>query len=95
MLLRLIPIVGFLLLVESCRKDCVRVEVEKNCTGTYLKISKKVFLVCNYEILTDYSDGDVISASYKKVGSCLSDADYVICMMYFPFDGIIEVHSIH
>ncbi len=81
--------------IGSCSKDCVRTEVEKNCTGTYLRISEKVYKVCNYEILDAYEDGDEVNARYKKVNNCTPDPDVVICMMYFPFDGNIEVSSIH
>ena len=65
--------------------------VVKNCTGTYLRIDQKDYLVCNREKLADIPEGKVVKAIYGKIVDC--NADWIVCAMVYPNYGTIEVYS--
>ncbi len=84
-----------LFLLSACSKDFLSVDatVEKNCTGTYLKIDNKFSYVCNAEILASYANGQAISISYKSLEGCSSIGN-TVCAMAFSYDNIIEIKEI-
>jgi hypothetical protein len=79
----------------SCSKDFVQVDaiVEKNCTGTYLKINNKYFYVCNQSTLSSYPSGQSISVSYELLESCAAMLQPT-CDLNFGYESIIEIKEI-
>lgn len=82
-------------ILSSCSKDFLQVNatVEKNCTGTYLKIDQKFYYVCNKEKIDSYTQGQSISVEYEVLEGCKS-METAVCTMAFNYDAIIEIKKI-
>ncbi|MCG8576632.1 MAG: hypothetical protein MI810_17265 [Flavobacteriales bacterium] len=78
------------LVFTACSKGKEQ-KIIRNCTGTYLNISEKNYLICNPEAVADYENGDKVELDYEKVGECNPASDDPICEMYFPFDGNVTI----
>ena len=79
----------------SCDKSKVKMTVVKDCTGVYLRDNSRDYLVCNDEILENYSAGDKIKVSYDDLEECFGILEPVVCEMAHIYDGKIEVTEIH
>ena len=91
-LLILIALSVFVLI--SCEKaDNLSMIVVKDCTGSYLRFDEKDYLVCNDEALSSYKNGDEVLASVEKIERCMG-GDAVICYMYHPNEGFINIKSV-
>lgn len=62
--------------------------VTRDCTGTYLQINGKDYLVCNDDKLEGYAEGEYVTAKYKEVNDCQSG---VVCYMLHLHEGVIEI----
>ena len=81
-------------LLTSCDKAYTDALVERNCTGTYVKMGEDYFAVCNADVLTEYTHGSAVDIQYKKLSDCTAYLDDVICMMYFHHEGYVEITKI-
>lgn len=64
----------------------------KNCTGVYIQVEGKNFLVCNEEIFADFNNGSSKRVVFKRVKNCnYKKEKEVQCMMYFQHEGKVEV----
>ena len=83
-------------MLPSCKK--VRnqtVTVERDCTGTYLSLDGKDYHVCNLEMVSSFSDGATVTASFKKIKECNGSAkDANVCEMLHANEGWIVVDKI-
>jgi len=79
----------------SCSKDFLQVDavVEKNCTGSYLKIDNKYYYVCNQSMISSYASGQSISVSYEVLEGC-AGLSTPACDLKFNYDSIIEIKEI-
>ncbi len=68
--------------------------VIRDCTGTYLRIDAKDYLVCNESLLKPYATNSAVSASYSKVTECKELEGKMVCMMYHENEGTIRITSI-
>ncbi len=62
--------------------------VERNCAGTYLNIAGGSYLVCNEEMLADYTNGDFVKATVKKV-DC--EAKPPLCYLNYHYLGTVKI----
>ena len=87
---------GFVLIFAvSCSKTSItNVEVEINCTGTYLVVNSEFYLVCNPDVFVDVEDGERVNAKFITVENCEAQ-NLIICQMAFPVDETIEVLKIN
>jgi len=93
----LILLLGAVLLpsLESCNKERIRMEVVKNCHGTFLKDkSGKNFKVCNDDILDSYATGTKIKVTFDNLDECFGLIEEPNCPNEFSFEGKIEVTEI-
>jgi hypothetical protein len=68
------------------------VTIVKNCTGVYIQIEGKHFLVCNEEVFANIDNGSSKRIVFKKVKSCKAKNDKeIVCTMYFQHEGKVEV----
>ncbi|MBL7893926.1 MAG: hypothetical protein JNK50_01440 [Bacteroidia bacterium] len=77
-----------LFFAASCKKlQTSSATVIRDCTGTYLRMNGKDNPVCNYKIITEYTDGSPISVDYKKVvdPKC-EETDLPRCEMIHPYE---------
>ena len=78
-----------------CQKDDSKnVTVIRDCTGTYLRMEGKDYLVCNIAATDAYRDNEKVTASFKRIRSCEEDAGRTICQLYHANEGWIQVISI-
>jgi hypothetical protein len=83
-------------LFPSCKKERNQtVTVERDCTGTYLRLDGKDYQVCNLEKVSSFSDGATVIATFKKINECKGSAkDAIVCYMLHANEGWIEVDKI-
>lgn len=86
----------FTTLFSGCTKNRDQnVTVERDCTGTYLRLGGKDYHVCNPEKLSSISDGASVTAIFKKINDCNGSAkDAIVCQMLHENEGWIEVEKI-
>ncbi len=93
----LILFLGALLVptLESCNKERVRMEVIKNCHGTFLRDrSGKDYKVCNDDKLSSYATGTKIKVTFDNLEECFGLIEEPTCPDEFTFEGKIEVTEI-
>lgn len=80
----------------SCKKERnLTVTVERDCTGTYLRLDGKDYQVCNLEKVSSFSEGATVSVTFKKIKECRGSAkDAIVCFMLHENEGWIEVEKI-
>mgnify|MGYP003575855342 CR=1 FL=1 len=88
---------AFITLAASCKKqDQQSATIVRDCTGTYLRYQGKDYQVCNLEKLSSYADGAVVSANFRKIDRCTGSAnDAIVCYMFHPNEGWIEVEKVY
>lgn len=84
-----------LFFLSACSKDFLQVDavVEKNCTGSYLKINDTYHYVCNQEMIASYTNGQAISVTYEVLEGCKSKGTPT-CDLAFNYANIIEIKEI-
>ena len=89
--------IAILALTFSCAsiKTTGNALVVKDCTGTYLRIEGKDYLVCNSDMLKNYTEGSKVRASFSKVKDCPEFNGKVACMMYHENEGTIRIQSLN
>lgn len=86
----------FALILVSCDKSKVKMEVVKDCTGVYLRDkSGRDYKVCNEELLSSYSTGTKIRVSYDNLNECFGLIEDPSCSDEHLFEGNIEVTNIY
>lgn len=79
---------------NSCqKKNNKSAEIVRDCTGTYLRIDTKDYLVCNDEITATYPENGRVIATFKIVDECSQD-DGIVCELYHPYEEKIEITKI-
>lgn len=96
--MKMIKILAMALLVctlQACSKSDAtntNATVIKDCTGVYLRIDNKDYMVCNREKFTNIPEGTTVNAIFTKTDNC--NMDWIVCMMLHEYHGVIEVHSV-
>ena len=85
-----LPFVFFFSSVNNTESE----QFVRGCTGTYLQIDKKDYLVCNSDVLKNFKTGQTVSATFEKADYCSEFEGQVVCMMYHKNDGKILVTSV-
>ena len=85
-----------ILVVFSCKKNSDKSgTVVRDCSGTYLRFENKDYHVCNLEKVAPFEDGTVVTANYKQLDACNgSGNNQIVCAMYHPHEGWIQVLDI-
>lgn len=83
-------------LFPGCKKERNQsVTVERDCTGTYLRLNGKDYQVCNLDKVAPFSDGATVTATFRKIKKCNGLAeDAIVCYMLHTNEGWIEVDKI-
>jgi len=70
--------------------------VERDCTGTYLRLNGKDYHVCNLEKVSEFPDGVSVKAAFERIDICTGSAmdDAIVCDMLHQNEGWIEVKNI-
>lgn len=87
---------GSLFLITACATVDARknASIVRDCTGTYLRMEAKDYLVCNDNILKPFATGTQVSASFDKILDCKEFEGKMACMMYHAHEGLIRITSV-
>lgn len=92
-------LLGFILLsliASSCSTvSGIEAVVIRDCTGTYVRVDGKDYLVCNREKLKEYQEGDTVRVRFKKTTYCQELKDEIVCMMYHEHEGMVKLIKIN
>jgi hypothetical protein len=83
----------FCFVFYSCKKEeLLEAAVIRDCTGTYLRVDKLDYAVCNLSSLTSYEDGSAVRVSFTLLSECSPNA--IACMMLHPNEGYVKVTGV-
>ena len=78
----------------SCSKDDYKEgKIIKNCTGSYLNIDDKEYLICNSEVVVDFNNDTEVLVDFTLIDNCNNNQG-TICMMVYNYNGTISVNEI-
>ncbi|MDG1330987.1 MAG: hypothetical protein P8P74_01550 [Crocinitomicaceae bacterium] len=83
-----------ILMLASCGKYGRKATIDRDCTGTYLEINNKDYLVCNPSMINSYPDGTSLKVKYNTVPECRASSDTFFCELYHKNYGSIEITEI-
>lgn len=86
------PIIALTLM--GCTKMNTSAEVIKDCTGVYLRIDGKDYLVCNDDVLSGKEDNEMVKVRYEIINECDQPPE-LQCYMAHDYEGVIEVKSVN
>ena len=88
-------IIGAVLL-SSCAATipAQKATIVKDCTGSYLRIEGKDYLVCNTEKLKNFSRDASVEVTFEKIEKCPEFEDKAVCMMYHENEGLVRIKTI-
>lgn len=79
-------------LLASCGKDVQNGKINRDCTGSYLELNNKDYLICNPSMTSSIPDGSEVSVefSFKPEGKF-----YGVCYMYHENHGFVEITAVN
>jgi len=72
-----------------------KVQVVRDCSGTYIKMKGLDYKVCNDELLADLENESFATLSFIDVSTCKVEEGVAVCMLYHEHVGIVKVLEIH
>lgn len=79
---------------SSCDKSARNGKIDRDCTGTYLRLNKKDYLICNPAMTDSYVDGSDIRVKFKFKSKCDNTGDHPVCELYHKSYGFVEITEI-
>ena len=78
--------------VDPSKTSC-KLEVIKDCTGTYVRWNEKDYQVCNFELLEKFKGGETIEAKFYRLNECNNPLlkDMMFCAMFHQNEGWVKV----
>lgn len=80
--------------ISSCSKPFRNGTINRDCTGTYIELNDRDYLICNPLMTDSYQNGKTVKVKFKSKTSCSSNSVSFACQLYHPNSGIIEVMEI-
>ena len=83
-------------LTFSCKKERnIEATIITDCTGTYLRINSKDYKVCNLEKTENYTYGQTVEVTFKKLDECDGSGNFTTtCFLNHPFEAWAQVIKI-
>ena len=81
-----------LLLITACAKSKTNALLIKDCTGSYLRIGEKDYLISNNTIVENIETNTELDVSYNEVDEI--ESNEFVCLMYHEYKGIVEITKI-
>lgn len=79
--------------ILSCEKEKNQsATIVRDCTGTYLRLDNKDYLVCNTKKTNEFEENDEVIATFKDVKDCRTND--AVCAVYHKTEGTIKVCKI-
>lgn len=95
-IIKLITVLALLLAAQSCTKQKLKnAIVDKDCTGTYIRINSKAYSVCNKESLDNFNNGDQVNVKFQETQEC--DSVEIFCLLVYPYTVVstVEILDVH
>lgn len=87
--------IGFIFLFSSCNKDYEKLEIVKDCTGSYLRTKSGLdYYVCNFAILDAYAAGTKIKVKFDVLNTCFGLIENPTCTESHTYEEVIDVLEI-
>lgn len=67
--------------------------VIRDCSGTYLRMGKDDYMVCNFEMLDGRADNSKVKVFYRTQMDC-PPREGMVCMLFHEHKGAIEVTKV-
>ena len=83
-----------MLVFSSCGKIMRNGKINRDCTGTYLELNNRDYLICNPSMTNSIPNGESIKVKYNKKSSCPSNPDLILCELYHKSYGFVEITEI-
>ena len=83
-----------ILLISACGKITRNGKIVRDCTGTYLKLNNKDYLICNPAIASSFADGSQVQVKFQHVSDCPNDPNQVMCELYHHRYGFVQITKI-
>lgn len=80
--------------ISSCNKSMTNAKINRDCTGTYLELNNKDYLVCNPSMAESYSNCSEIEVSFEFKSECNPNPNEAVCFMYHKSYGFVEITEI-
>lgn len=90
----LTSLLGITLLLSSCGKITQNGEIVRDCTGTYLQLNNRDYLICNPSMVSSQPSGSHVKVKFRHLGKCSGNSDQAICEMYHHSYGFVEISEI-
>jgi hypothetical protein len=85
-----------LVLLTACSSvSGVQSIVVRDCTGTYVRISEKDYLVCNSELLEKKQSGDTVRVRFESIQTCPRLDTTIVCLMYHEHEGLVKLKKVN
>ena len=92
-LINLLFIITLTATLFSCDKEKNQsATIIRDCTGTYLRIDSKDYLVCNIEKTNEFEENDSVVVTYRAINDCSSNG--AVCLLYHKNEGPVKVYKI-
>ena len=80
-------------LVWGCGKeDWKNAVLVRDCTGSYIRLEDKEFLICNQKKVSFIETGTKIEVVISQVSECTQEG--IVCMMLHEHDGFVKVERV-
>jgi hypothetical protein len=73
----------------------VQAIVVRDCTGTYIRVSEKDYLVCNNDLLEKKQTGDTVRVRFQSIQNCPRLDTTIVCMMYHEHHGLVKLKKVN
>ena len=83
-----------LFVLFSCSKKEANATVIKDCTGDYIRIDSKDYIICNDEMVVNFENETKVNVEYDKVDQCDRPSD-AVCLMLHLSEGTIKLTKIN
>ena len=84
------------ILLISCSKlksDTMKGRIERDCTGSYIEIGTKDYLVANPSMIDHKEEGKVVKVIYRDAKE--GDYEYeIVCFLHHPYESAIYIEKV-
>lgn len=78
----------------ACKTNNQTATIVSDCTGKYLRVEGKDYLVCNTDLMKNFQENAVVQVSFEKIENCPEFDGKAVCMMYHENEGLVKIKSI-
>ena len=79
-------------ILGSCGKFRGNATIVRDCTGTYLRMDNRDYLICNPSMAESYENGSSVTVKYQTDDEC--NLTGAACYMYHESHGNVKIISI-